>query len=78
MEMMLKIVLGILLGTILLCIGFYYFYFLRQPVRDIPNDPNVFVSPANGKIIAIIENPMEDTILYKNNRKVLDHFADGL
>ena len=57
---------------------FYYCYFLRQPVRDIPDDSDVFVSPADGKIIAIIENPTEDTVLYKNHRKVLDHFTDEL
>ncbi len=78
MKMVLKIVLGVILGAILLCVLFYSLYFLRQPVRDIPNDPNVFVSPANGKIIAIIENPTEDTVLYKNHRKVLDHFVDGI
>jgi phosphatidylserine decarboxylase len=78
MKMMLKIVLGVILGAILVCVLFYYFYFLRQPTRDIPNDPDVVVSPADGKIIAIIENPTEDTVLYKNHRRVLDRFVDGL
>jgi hypothetical protein len=49
---------------------------LRQPVRNIPNDENVFVSPANGKIIAIIEDPEEDEILYKKNKKVMDNFME--
>jgi hypothetical protein len=49
---------------------------LRQPYRKIPNDENLFVSPANGEIIAIIENPTEETILYKNNRRVLNNFIE--
>jgi hypothetical protein len=49
-----------------------------MPERSIPDDETLFVSPANGKVIAIIENPTEDTILYKNNYKVLDHFIDGI
>ncbi|MDR0369794.1 MAG: hypothetical protein LBH96_04760 [Candidatus Peribacteria bacterium] len=49
-----------------------------MPGRIIPDDETLFVSPANGKIIAIIENPTENTILYKNHNKVLDHFTDGL
>ena len=32
---------------------FYKLWFLRAPSRKIPNDDNLFVSPANGKIIGI-------------------------
>jgi len=53
---------------------FYFLYFLRKPSRNIPHNENVFVSPANWKIIAIIENPTEDEILYKNHNAVLDNF----
>lgn len=60
------------------CIAFYRCYFLRQPYRNIPNDENVFVSPANGEIIAIIENPTDNTVIYKDNNHVLDHFIDGI
>jgi hypothetical protein len=49
---------------------------LREPLRDIPDDENIFVSPANGKIIAIIKNPTDNTIIYKDNHEVLDHFID--
>lgn len=76
--MCLKILLSLLVGGILFCVLFYFFYFLRMPERIIPDDETLFVSPANGKIIAIIENPTEDTVLYKNHNKVLDHFTDGL
>lgn len=74
-------ILGILLFIVWLaglCLWFYFLYFLRQPVRNIPNDENVFVSPANGKIIAIIEDPEEDEILYKKNKKVMDNFMEWL
>jgi phosphatidylserine decarboxylase len=49
-----------------------------MPERIIPDDEKRFVSPANGKIIAIIENPTAETVLYKNNNKVLDNFIEGI
>jgi hypothetical protein len=58
------------------CVAFYRCYFLRQPYRRIPNNENLFVSPANGEIIAIIKNPTDNTIIYKDNNEVLDHFID--
>ena len=63
---------------IVFCVGFYRCYFLRQPLRKIPNDENVFVSPANGEIIAIIGNPTDNTAIYKDNNRVLDHFIDWI
>ena len=60
------------------CIGFYRCYFLRQPARRIPNNENLFVSPANGEIIAIIKNPTDNTVIYKDNNQVLDHFIDWI
>lgn len=60
------------------CIAFYRCYFLRQPYREVPNDENLFVSPANWKIIAIIKNPTDNTIIYKDNNEVLDHFIDWI
>jgi phosphatidylserine decarboxylase len=78
MKMCVKILLGSAMGIILICLLFYFFYFLRLPSRVIPNNENAFVSPANGKVIAIIQNPTAETILYKNNTKVLDHFTEGI
>lgn len=60
------------------CIGFYRCYFLRQPARRVPNNENLFVSPANWEIIAIIKNPTDNTIIYKDNNEVLDHFIDWI
>lgn len=44
------------IATFLLVIvfaGFYRFWFLRCPERNIPQAENIFVSPANGKIVSI-------------------------
>ena len=35
-------------------LAFYFFWFLRQPDRDIPTERQVFVSPANGKVAAVV------------------------
>lgn len=34
-------------------VAFYRLWFLRQPDRTIPNNPTVFVSPANGKVVSV-------------------------
>ncbi len=45
----------IVLGTLILLMGLYYrFWFLRQPDRAIPADPEALVSPANGKVAAVV------------------------
>ncbi|MDR2189705.1 MAG: hypothetical protein LBP53_00445 [Candidatus Peribacteria bacterium] len=63
-----------LVGVMLLLYVWYIAYFLRLPSRDIPDNEQLFLSPANGKIIAILTNPTQDTILYKQHRKVVDNF----
>lgn len=74
----LKWIIYIIIITLLCCIVFYKCYFLRKPYRRIPNNEDVFVSPANWKIIAIIKNPTDHTVIYKNNNEVLDHFIDWI
>lgn len=39
--------------VILFCVAYYRFWFLRQPDRNIPNNPSVFVSPANGVVVSV-------------------------
>ena len=58
---------------------FYAFYFLRSPLRDIPDNDQLFVSPANGKIIAIIpfDENLTKTELYKKHNVVLDDWTKG-
>jgi phosphatidylserine decarboxylase len=77
-KMTLRWIFWILVLLIVFCVWFYRCYFLRQPLRKIPNNENVFVSPANGEIIAIIKNPTDNTAIYKDNNRVLDHFIDWI
>jgi len=67
-----KIVISILLFITISITSLYFFYFLRNPNRNIPNDTNVFVSPANGTIISIFSSNDETVEITKENRKVLD------
>lgn len=76
--MTLRWIFWIVVVILVCCIAFYRCYFLRQPYRNIPDDENVFVSPANWKIIAIIKNPTDNTVIYKDNNEVLDHFIDWI
>lgn len=75
-KMVLRWIFWILMIILVCCVAFYRCYFLRQPYRKVPNNENLFVSPANGKIIAIIKNPTDHTVIYKDNNAVLDHFID--
>lgn len=79
MKKIFKIVWGIFLGLFLIGWGFYAFYFLRSPLRDIPDNDQLFVSPANGKIIAIIpfDENLTQTELYKKHNVVLDDWTEG-
>jgi len=63
-----------------ICILFYNYYFLRTPKRKIPYDNNLFVSPANWKIIAVIkqnELKSKKNPLYKKNSEVIDDWTKG-
>ena len=42
-------------GALLLLIGFFVLYFFRDPERTPPNDPAVVVSPADGRVVEIVE-----------------------
>ena len=58
--------------------GFNELYFLRQPVRNIPNDDNLFVSPANWTVIKVIhQDDLKnwETELYKQNNVVIDDWT---
>lgn len=73
-----KIFISICVSFVIFILAFYFLFFLRNPIRNIPNDQSLFVSPANGKIIAIIKNPTKEDYLYKNNNKVLDNFIEWI
>ena len=42
-------------AVLVLFLIFYRVWFLRQPERNIPGNENVFVSPANGKVVSVRE-----------------------
>lgn len=58
---MLKRIAIATIGLFLLLFGYYQIWFLRLPDRDIPQDPKVFVSPANGVVSAVV--PWDSTVI---------------
>ena len=79
MKKILKIIGVSIFALLLIGRGFYAFYFLRSPQRIIPDNDELFVSPANGKIIAIIpfDENLKKTELYKKHNVVLDDWTKG-
>ena len=58
-------------GLIIIILIFWKFIFLRNPKRSIPNDIDIIVSPADGKIIDIMEFHNNNVRLYKGNKRYL-------
>jgi len=50
------------LGGILLFLAGFVLYFFRDPERQVPADPTVVVSPADGRIMEIVEEPLGSRI----------------
>lgn len=46
-------------GAILIFLGLFVFYFFRDPERVIPGDPGVVVSPADGRVVEIVDEEFE-------------------
>ncbi|HTZ99117.1 MAG TPA: phosphatidylserine decarboxylase family protein [Candidatus Aquilonibacter sp.] len=44
---------------ILIFLGLFVFCFFRDPQRTIPTGPGVVVSPADGRVVAIVEEPLD-------------------
>ena len=61
----------ILIGLIVLILFFWKFIFLRNPNRNIPQEQNIIVSPADGKVIKILEFKDKKVTLYKGNKRYL-------
>jgi len=51
---MLRRIFILIISLLLILVGYYQFWFLRLPDRSIPTTENVFVSPANGVVSAVI------------------------
>ena len=52
-----------------ICTGIILYLFFRNPNRRIPHDPMVLVSPADGKVMEVVE-VFEDTYLHQQCKKV--------
>jgi phosphatidylserine decarboxylase len=46
-------------GAILVLLGLFVFYFFRDPERAAPADPAAVVSPADGRVVEIVEENLE-------------------
>jgi phosphatidylserine decarboxylase len=49
------------LGGILLLLGAFVLYFFRDPDRTIPADPDLIVSPADGRVMEVVDEPFGAT-----------------
>src|SRR5271165_311529 len=47
---------------VLIFLGLFVFYFFRDPHRNIPTEPNIVVSPADGHVIEIVDEQFESTM----------------
>ena len=47
------------LGGVLIFIGLFILFFFRNPERTPPADPNMIVSPADGRIMEVVEESMK-------------------
>ncbi len=45
----------IVAAILLLCLAAFVFYFFRDPERVIPSDPGAVVSPADGRIVVVVD-----------------------
>jgi phosphatidylserine decarboxylase len=44
---------------VLIFLGLFVFYFFRDPNRTIPSDPGLVVSPADGRVVQIVDEPLD-------------------
>ena len=49
-------------GGILIFLAIFVLYFFRNPHRTIPTAPGLVVSPADGRIMEIVEEPLDGTL----------------
>ncbi len=47
-------------GGVLLVLGLFVLFFFRDPQRTPPADPKTIVSPADGRVMEIVEEPREE------------------
>jgi phosphatidylserine decarboxylase len=44
---------------VLVFLGLFVFYFFRDPERQIPTEPGAVVSPADGRVVEIVDEPLD-------------------
>ncbi|HKV04184.1 MAG TPA: phosphatidylserine decarboxylase [Candidatus Acidoferrales bacterium] len=49
-------------GGILIFLGLFVFYFFRDPERAIPSEPGTVVSPADGRVVEIVNEKLDSTM----------------
>jgi phosphatidylserine decarboxylase len=50
------------MGGVLIFLALFVLYFFRNPRRTIPTAPGLVVSPADGRIMEIVEEPLDGTV----------------
>ncbi len=48
------------LGAVFVALGLFVLYFFRDPERQIPSEPGAVVSPADGRIVEVVDEPLGD------------------
>ena len=51
-----------MLGVILIVLGLFVFYFFRDPQRVIPSAPGILVSPADGRVVEIVDEMLDSVM----------------
>ncbi len=75
---LLKIISIIILGLWIIWYLFYIFWFLRDPQRSNINDNSKFISPANGKIVQILERNQKEISVIKKHYQAFKTFTDDV
>jgi phosphatidylserine decarboxylase len=50
---------AVFIGAILVLLGAFVVYFFRDPERRIPGDPAAIVSPADGRVMEVVEEELD-------------------
>lgn len=75
---LLKIIIILVLWFSIIWVLFYQFWFLRNPERIKINDNSKFLSPANGKIVQILERDTESIPVIKKHYKAFNTFTNDV
>jgi phosphatidylserine decarboxylase len=51
-----------IVAAILIFLALFVFYFFRDPERRIPSDPAAVVSPADGHVVQIVDEPLDGAL----------------